>query len=76
MYLKAELAVMTVLKKLKHLLVAAFEKLQHQKCLNLFETRLPVIWYLVYYKRWLGMSLVSFNYNYEDIILGNSKHNL
>jgi hypothetical protein len=32
----------TVLKKLKHLIVAAFEKLQHQKRLNTFETRLPV----------------------------------
>jgi hypothetical protein len=42
MYLKAELAVMTVLKKLKHLIVAAFEKLQQQKCLNVFETRLHV----------------------------------
>jgi len=32
----------SAVKKLKHLIVAAFEKLQHQKCLNVFETRHPV----------------------------------
>jgi len=41
-YLKAKLGMVTVLKKLKHLIVAAFEKLQQQKCLNVFLTRLPV----------------------------------
>jgi hypothetical protein len=42
MYVKAKLAMMTVLKNLKHLIVAAFEKLQHQKRLNVFGTKFPV----------------------------------